>query len=148
MSPTRAGVVLATKTHVGELLKHAGTIDLAIIIPTADGSKPSSLYQEFAGPFEIMLDDPMTKTAYKRLALLHVAAGKATYQLAAPKLKMTTSVVTEIVLEADSRLIAKQDYERLAEHPLQTIKQHLQQPGPAGHFLWASYQQAPRGSKG
>ena len=131
VSPTRAGVVLATKTHVGELLKHASTMDLAIIIPTTDGSKPASLYQEFAGPFEITLDDPLSKTAYKRLALLHVAAGKATYQLAAPKLKMTTSAVTEIVLEADSRLISKQDYEKLAEHPLQTIKQHLQQLIPS-----------------
>ena len=69
----------------------------------------------------------MTQTAYKRLALLHVAAGKASYQLATPKLKMTTSAITELVLEADSRLMTKQELDKLTEQPVATIKQHLHQ---------------------
>lgn len=131
VSQSRAGVVLATKTHVAELLRAAGGIDLAILIPTSDGTKPAGLYQEFTGPHEITVDDSMTKTAYKRLALLHVAAGKATYQLQAPKLKMTTSAITELVLEADSRLMAKQDFDKLADQPIHTIKQHLHQLVPS-----------------
>ncbi|CAK9002317.1 unnamed protein product [Durusdinium trenchii] len=58
---------------------------------------------DFTGPHEITVDDPLTGTAYKRFALLHVAVGKATYQLATPKLKMTTSAITELVIEADSK---------------------------------------------
>ena len=131
VSQSRAGVVLATKTHVAELLKAAAGLDLAIVIPTTDGTKPPGLFQEFTGPYEITVDDQMTQTAYKRLALLHVAAGKASYQLATPKLKMTTSAITELVLEADSRLMTKQELDKLTEQPVATIKQHLHQLLPS-----------------
>ena len=131
VSQSRAGVVLATKTHVGDLIKAAGTLDLAIIIPTVDGTKPPGLFQEFTGPHEITLDDPLSKTTYKRLAMLHVAAGKITYQLAAPKLKMTTAAIAEIVLEADSRLMSKQDFDKTAEQPLNTLRQHMHQLVPS-----------------
>lgn len=130
VSQSRAGVVLATKTHVSEILRASGSLDLAIIIPTTDGSKPAGLFQDFTGPHEITVDDPLTGTAYKRFALLHVAVGKATYQLATPKLKMTTSAITELVIEADSRLMPKQDFEKLAEQPIATFKQHLHQYAP------------------
>lgn len=63
VSQSRAGVVVATKTHFGDLIRAAGSLDLAIVIPTTDGSKPAGLFQEFSGPYEITVDDPLTKTA-------------------------------------------------------------------------------------
>lgn len=40
---------------------------------------------------------------------------------------MSTSAIIEIVLEADSRLMSKQDCDKFADQPIQSFKQHILQ---------------------
>lgn len=125
VSQARGGVILTTKQHITEILKAADRLDLALLIPTVDGSKPPNVFQTLEGPYEITVEDPTSKTAYKRLTLMLVAKGKLSYKLPEPKLKLTTAAIAEIVLEFDSRLMPKGDFERLKEHPIQSFKHQL-----------------------
>ena len=72
VSQARAGVVLTTKQHIAELLKFADKLDLALLVPTIDGSKPPNVYQTFEGPFEITVEDPVTKLPFPSLPSFHV----------------------------------------------------------------------------
>lgn len=125
VSQARAGVILTTKQHASELCKAADKLDLALLLPTVDGSKPANIYQSVEGPYEITAEDPTSKTAYKRLALVLVAKGKVSYKLPAPKLKLQTAAIAELVLEFDSRLLPKAEFEKLKEHPLQSFRQQI-----------------------
>lgn len=124
VSQARARIILTTKQHVSELVKLAGTLDFALLVPTVDGVKPSNLYHALEGPYEITVEDSHNKTAYKRLVLMAVITGKISYKLPEPKLKLHTAAVAEIVLEIDSRLHSSSDFGKMKEQPLQTFK-HL-----------------------
>ena len=123
VTAARAGVVLTTKQHVSELVKLADTLDFALLIPTIDGVKPPNLFQNFEGPYEVTLEDSTSKTVYKRLTLMLAVKGKLSYKLPEPKLKLHTAAIAEIVLEIDSRLTPKTEFEKAKDHPLQTFRQ-------------------------
>ena len=125
VSQARAGVVLTTKQHIAELLKFADKLDLALLVPTIDGSKPPNVYQTFEGPFEITVEDPVTKSVYKRLVLMLPAKGKVTFRLPEPKLKLHTAAIAEIVVELDSRLVPRAEFEHMKDHPLQSFKNQI-----------------------
>lgn len=125
VSQAQAGIVLTTKQHVSELAKSAGSLDFALLVPTVDGVKPPNLFHALEGPYEITVEDGHNQTAYKRLVLMAVIAGKITYKLPEPKLKFHTAAVAELVLEIDSRLHTSSDFNEMKEHPLQTFKSLL-----------------------
>lgn len=130
VSQARAGIAFTTKQYIPELLKSADKLDLALLVPTVDGSKPPNVYQTLEGPFEITVEDPVTSAAYKRLVLMLPAKGSISFRLPEPKLKLQTAAITEIVVELDSRLIPRQEFEHMQTQPLQSIKQQLAEALP------------------
>ena len=123
VTAARAGVVLTTKQHVSDLVRLADSLDFALLIPTVDGAKPPTMHQNFEGPYEVTFEDSVSKTVYKRLTLMLVVKGRLSYKLPEPKLKLQTAAITEIVLEIDSRLTPKAEFERAKDHPLQAFRQ-------------------------
>ena len=131
VSQARAGIVLTTKQHVTDLAKNASKLDLALLIPTVDGTKPSTLHHGVEGPYEITVEDSFNNSVYKRLALMVTIHGKIAYKLPEPKHKLQTAAVTEVVMEIDSRLHSKAEFQKLKEHPVATFKQLLTAAIPA-----------------
>ena len=125
VSPARAGIVLTTKQHISELAKQTSKLDFALLIPTVDGTKPSMLHHGVEGPFEITVEDFLSKSVYKRLALMVTLQGTLSYKLPEPKRKLQTAAVTEIVLELDSRLLGKSEFEKMKQQPAQTFRSLL-----------------------
>ena len=131
VSQARAGIVLTTKQHVADLAKNASKLDLALLIPTVDGTKPATLHHGVEGPYEITVEDSFNNSVYKRLALMVTIHGKIAYKLPEPKHKLQTAAVTEVVMEIDSRLHSKAEFQKLKEHPVATFKQLLTAAIPA-----------------
>ena len=66
--------------------------------------------------------DEAAKLSYKRLTHLIVLQGKCTFKLPAPKCKITTQAMCELVLEVDSRLCAKSEIEKIRESPIASFR--------------------------
>ena len=123
----RGGIVFATKAHVQEIAKCAGSNDLAILLPASDNIALPMLQNKLQGPFEVSVDDASAKIAYKRLVMLFVVRGTINYKLPTPVAKLTTGAVCEIVLEIDGRLVIKNDLEKYRENPIASFKALLGQ---------------------
>ena len=108
----RGGIVFATKAHVQEIAKCAGSSDLAVLPPASDNIALPLLQNKLQGPFEVSVDDASAKIAYKRLVMLFIVRGTINYKLPTPIAKLTTGAVCEIVLEIDGRLVAKSDLDK------------------------------------
>ena len=126
----RGGIVLATKTHIQDIAKTAGTNDLAILLPASDNLIQSAMQGKLLGPFEVSVDDSAAKIAYKRLVMMYVIRGDIKFKLPAPIAKLTTGAVCEIVLEIDGRLISKAELDKYKENPISSFKTLLSEVAP------------------
>ena len=126
----RGGLVFATKAHVQDIAKAAGSTDLAILLPASDNLALPIFQNKLQGPFEVSLDDVSAKIAYKRLVMLFPVRGTINYKLPEPVAKLTTGAVCEIVLEVDGRLINKGEFDRIKENPIASFKAMLGQVVP------------------
>lgn len=72
----------------------------------------------------------MTALQSMPTSALIVFSGTVRFQLPHAKIKLTTSPSVELVLEIDSRLIAKGDFDKLKEAPLASFKSLVQQIAP------------------
>ena len=151
VGPSRGGLILATKIHLADLSKTQGSADLAVLIPIADNIHLPHVAQKLEGPYELSMDDPMAKVAYKRLVMLFVIRGKVSFYLPEPKVKLVTSAVSEIVLEVDARLLPKNEFDRLRDNPIQSFKSLLAEidSGISQDAVLYGYRtcQAPGGAK-
>lgn len=114
--------MLATKTHIQDITKDAGTNDLAVLLPASDNLIQSAFPGKLLGPYEVSVDDNAAKIAYKRLVMMYIIRGTINFKLPAPIAKLTTGAVCEIVLEIDSRLVSKADIDRYRENPIASFK--------------------------
>ena len=130
LGPCKGGVVLTTKTHLQEISKIGITTELVALIPATDSLELSHLTSRLEGPFEVSLFDPTAKIAYKRLVHMIVFAGKIRFQLPEAKYKMTTPAIAELVLEIDSRLVSKSDFDKIKESPIMMFKSMLHEALP------------------
>ena len=118
----RGGIVFATKAHVQEIIKSAGTNDLAILMPANDNVPLAQPNSKIEGPFEVSVDDASAKISYKRLVMMYIVRGSIQYKLPTPIAKLTTGAVCEIVLEIDSRLVPKAELDKYKENPIASFK--------------------------
>ena len=118
----RGGIVFATKANVQEILKAGGSSDLAILLPASDNISLPNVTQKLQGPFELSVDDIAAKIAYKRLVMMLVVRGTINFKLPEPIAKVTTGAICEVVLEIDSRLTNKSDFERFKDSPISSFK--------------------------
>ena len=130
LGPSRGGIVLSTKAHLAEISKIVGSADLAILIPATDAGALPHITKRLEGPFEVSLNDTKAQTAYKRLVHMIVLSGSVRFQLPKAKIKVKTPSIAEIVLEIDSRLVTKADFDRLKDSPIASFRHLVQQVAP------------------
>ena len=130
LGPGRGGIVLSTKVHLAEISKIPVSADLAILIPATDAGALPHVAKRLEGPFEVSLTDTKAQTAYKRLVHMIVLSGSVRFQLPKAKFKVTTPSIAELVLEIDSRLVMKADFDRMKESPIASFRQLVQQVAP------------------
>ena len=87
----RGGIVLATKAHIQDIVKAAGSIDLAVLLPASDTLPQFVLQGKLTGPFEVSVEDNSAKIAYKRLVRMYVIRGSINFKLPNPVAKLPNS---------------------------------------------------------
>ena len=93
----------------------------------------------FHGPFEVVLEDRATKTSYKRVVSAVALFGEFQFKLCEPTHEFTMSEVAELVLELDSRLVQKSEFEQAKENPILYFKQYLSTAAPDHAALTSVY---------
>ena len=144
------GLVLTTKAHLQELSLTRCKKPLGAILPAIDSSM-KALDIQSQGPFEVVLQDPNAGVSYKRLVSLVVFSGDINYQLQSPAHSFKTAAISEIVVEIDNRLIAKDEFDFLKAAPATNIKKLFcdQLPQCASQATFYSFRQNhhPSGGK-
>ena len=125
------GLVLTTKTHLEELSKLKAKSTFAAIIPALDTNSLKGQDVGSLGPYEVILKDPGQQTTYKRLVSVVVFHGEVTYKLQNPAHAFKSEAVAEIVLEMDSRLVPKEEFEAAKTGASVVFKRILQEQIPS-----------------
>ena len=127
---TTKGVVLTTKQYLPELIKLSPKQPLVAILPLIDQQTKVSSALTFHGPFEVVLEDRATKASYKRVVSAVALCGEFQFKLSEPACEFTMSEVAEVVLELDSRLVNKAEFDRAQDNPIWFFKQYLINAAP------------------
>ena len=149
INASNGGLVLTTKAHLQELSLTRCKQPLGAIIPAIDSSmKNVSISSQ--GPYEVVLRDPNADISYKRLVSLVVFSGNITYRLHTPAHTFKTAAISEIVVEIDSRLTSKEDFDFLKAAPASNIKKLVcdQLPACASQATFYSFRQNAHPSGG
>ena len=124
------GVVLATKPYLSEFVKLNPKQPLVVVLPLIDSQTKANSSLTFHGPFEVVLEDRATKTSYKRVVSAVPIFGEFQFRLRDPTYEFTMSEIAELVLELDSRLVQKHEFEKAKDNPIQYFKQYLSAAAP------------------
>ena len=127
LGPSRGGIVLSTKSHLAEIAKIGSTDNLAVLIPASDSASLNHITKKLEGPFEVALVDSSAKISYKRLVHMIVFTGSVRFQLPKAKCKITTPSIAELVLEIDSRVVPRAEFDKLKEAPVNSFKDLIQE---------------------
>ena len=140
VSANKGGLVLTTKQHLQELSQTRCKQPLAAIIPAIDtNAKNVEIASE--GPYEVVLRDPNADLSYKRLVSLVVFSGKVSYHLHSPAHSFKTAAISELVIEIDSRLVSKEDFDNYKNAAASSIKKLFAEnlPTCAGQATFYSF---------
>lgn len=129
-SASTKGVVLTTKEYLPELLKLGSKQPLVAVLPLVDQQTKASSTLTFHGPFEVVLEDRATKASYKHVVSAVALFGEFQFKLSEPTYEFTMSEVAELVLELDSRLVSKSEFENAKENPILFFKRYLSTVAP------------------
>ena len=149
ITASNGGLVLTTKAHLQELSLTRCKQALGAIIPAIDSSM-KNVNISSQGPYEVVLRDPNADISYKRLVSLVVFSGTISYQLHTPAHTFKTAAISEIVVEIDSRLTSKEDFDFLKAAPASNIKKLVcdQLPACASKATFYSFRQNAHPSGG
>ena len=119
------GVVLITKPMLQEYAKIPATQTFVLVLPANDKNPFVDMGFKPLRPYEVVLNDQQLHTAYKRLVVLIAVAGTVQYKLPAAKITFTAAEVSEVVLDADSRLMSPGHFEQIRAHQLEAFRRLL-----------------------
>lgn len=124
LSTNTGGVAFATKSALSELMKIEANDPVAILIPNGDKKLSNAIQPQpsVSGPFEVVVEDPVSGQIYKRQVLLVQSKPLIKYQLAKPTYSATLPELKELVLEIDSRLATRELCIALSEKPLDAFR--------------------------
>ena len=152
LSTNTGGVSFATKASLPDLMRIETDHPVAILVPNGDRRVNSSIVPrpDVSGPFEVVVEDPVSSQIYKRQVLLIQAKPKIKYQLAQPTYSATLPELRELVLEIDCRLITRDLANQLAEKPLDSFRAKVADQFPPAIFqgvkIYAYRKFTPKGS--
>ena len=116
-------VAFATKAGVVSTFNAIGSKSVALIIPASDKNRfehnPDLI---ITGPFEIIVQDALSSTVYKRQIHLVQLSDEIVFEMPKASYKATAPELKELVLEFDERLINKDFIESLTHKPLETFR--------------------------
>ena len=131
LSEAKGGIVLVTKAQLPELSKIKTSQPLAAIIPAIEHGQLQAFSSLASGPYEIVLHDGALNTSYKRIATLLTFEGKISYSLVAtPAFEFKTNAISEIVIELDNRLTAKDAFDKFGVNPLRSFQEAMKELFP------------------
>ena len=122
-SKNRGGVILAPKGSVADVLKTQPPAPSIVVMSAGDSSSYGPLAARIQGPFEVVLEDPKLKTSHKRLVQFLLVEGDVKFSLAKPTCSFTTPLVSELVLELDSRCTDKSLFTAIQQAPLMHFRE-------------------------
>eukprot|EP00913_Durusdinium_trenchii_P002801 g2592.t1 len=125
------GIVLATKQHLAELIKLGTKQTFVALLPQLDDASKAMLGVAAHGPFEVILQDKAAGQTYKRITHAIAIHGKFSFTLKDPAAEFHTSEIAELVLEYDSRLVQKSDFDQASSSPVAFFKGHIAKHCPA-----------------
>ena len=116
-------VAFATKAGVVSTFNAIGSKSVALVIPASDKNRfehnPDLI---ITGPFEIIVQDALSSTVYKRQIHLVQLSDEIVFEMPKASYKATAPELKELVLEFDERLINKGFIESLTHKPLETFR--------------------------
>ena len=136
ISTKLGGIAFATKAVVNDVFLSKPPQETALIVPVSDKNNfDSSL--KVSGPFEVIVKDNVVGTMYKRQIVLVQNHDLVTFQLPKATYSSTLTVLREVVLEFDERLISKDLVATILRNPLETFRAKAveQFPGAAAKGL-------------
>ena len=152
LSNNTGGIAFATKASLPELMKIEATDPVAILVPNGE-RKINSLIQptpDVSGPFEVVVEDPVSGQVYKRQVLLIQTKPMIKFQLSQPTYTATLPELHELVLEIDSRFATRDLSNLLAEKPLDAFRARATDQYPPNTFqgvkIYAYRKFTPAGS--
>ena len=121
ISAKLGGIAFATKSMVSEIFATKPPDETALIVPLSDKqSFDSSL--KVTGPFEVIVKDNAVGSMYKRQIILLQSHDLVTFQLPKATYSSTLTLLREVVLELDERLISKELAATIIRSPLEAIR--------------------------
>lgn len=121
ISAKLGGIAFATKAMVKEVFATKPPHETALIVPVGDkNSFDPSL--KITGPFEVIVKDNAVGTMYKRQIVLVQSHDLVTFQLPKATYTSTLTVLREVVLECDERLISKDLVATILRSPLDAFR--------------------------
>lgn len=124
-SARKAGVILATKGAIADLMRLSFEGPTALVLPASEKLTGSDLGKKLIGPHELVLHDPALQCEYKRLIVLLPLFSTVKYSLPTPKITMSATAVVELVAEVDSRLLTGIEHDTVKVDPLKFIRDAL-----------------------
>ena len=119
------GVILTTKQHLPDLAKLGTKATLVALLPQLDDASRSALGGSAAGPFEVILHDKAVQQTFKRVMHAVPISGRFAFTLREPACEFSTSEIAELVIELDSRLTSKGEFDSAAASPVSFFKDHI-----------------------
>lgn len=106
---SQGGIAFVNKNGIAEIMANPPTETTAIIIPYAD---KNAAFQHVVpsyiqGPYEITAQDPVSQEVYKRMIMTIQVTSKHEFKLPESSYQGVLESVSELVIEADSRLTTK-----------------------------------------
>ena len=125
------GIILTTKQFVSEIYKLNPQKPLILLLPQLDDFAKTNLGVPAFGPFEVILTDKAVGQTYKRVTHAVPVQGKFEFKLKDPSCEFTTSSISEVVIELDSRLCSKSEFEQANASPVHCFKEFLLKHQPS-----------------
>lgn len=125
------GIIMTTRQYVPDLFRLNTKQPLVLLLPQLDDHTKATLGVTAHGPFEVILFDKAVNQSYKRITHAVPVVGKFEFRLKDPACEFTITSVSELVLELDSRLCSKQEFDQAKASPIAFFRDFLLAQAPA-----------------
>eukprot|EP00438_Fugacium_kawagutii_P022415 Skav201705 [mRNA] locus=scaffold2750:50465:54844:+ [translate_table: standard] len=129
---SQGGISFVNKNGIADIIANPPSETTAIIIPYADRSSALQhvVPSHVQGPYEITAQDPLSKEVYKRMVLTIKVTSKHDFKLPQSSYQGVLESVSELVIEADSRISNKDYMSGFLNQGLENFKQKIAEQFP------------------
>eukprot|EP00438_Fugacium_kawagutii_P030087 Skav228176 [mRNA] locus=scaffold3933:151340:155638:+ [translate_table: standard] len=135
ISKNNGGVAFCTRKNISEVLNLEPLQTTILLVPNTDKTSLANLRPkpDIRGPIEISIIDPANGVLAKRQVLMVCVKGQASVEHAQPVYTANIDTVSEVVVEADSRLLSKEAFTQIQTNPLEQMRNRIHEQFPTGN---------------